>query len=117
MTHPEPPGPSRDEGDHRTETLLPLVRDLITAVHAFNRQVVADIFEHATALTGDPLAAARHLAVIAAGMCSEDHAPTAALGWTLNPAGYRRYRSSRDALSASLQAGRDAAGRQEGNAA
>jgi hypothetical protein len=107
---PAAPAPGRPllTGDALTEALVPLAVDLVHAVHADNRDVVGDVFGHAAALAGDPLTAARHLAVLAAGMCSEDHGPTAALGWTLNPAEYRRLRHTTDALSASLRAGRTA---------
>jgi hypothetical protein len=95
-------------GDELTAALLPLAADLVTAVHALNGVVVGDILEHAAALAGDHLAAARHLAVLCAGMVSEDHSATASLGWTLDPAGYQRRRSTEVALLASLHAGQDA---------
>lgn len=95
-------------GDELTVALVPLAVDLVAAVHALNRAVVADILEHAAALAGDHLTAARLLAVLCAGMVSEDHAPAASLGWTLDPAGYQRRRETEAALLASLHAGRDA---------
>jgi hypothetical protein len=98
-------------GDELTAALIPLALDLITAVHDLNPAVVADILEHAAALTGDHYTAAQHLAVLCAGMASEDHAAAASLGWTLDPAGYRIRRLTEDALAASLHAGRAAAER------
>lgn len=92
-------------GDALMEALVPLAADLVTAVHATNRAVIADILEHARVLAGDPLTAAQHLAVLAAGMASEDHAPAAALGWNRNRALYRQLRATTDALTASLRAG------------
>jgi hypothetical protein len=92
-------------GDELTAALIPLALDLITAIHDLNPAVVADILEHAAALTGDHLTAVRHLAVLCAGMGSEDHAAVASLGWTRDPAGYRIRRLTEDALTASLHAG------------
>lgn len=92
-------------GDELADALVPLAADMVTAAHAKNRPLVGDIFAHATALAGDELVAAQLLAVLCAAMCSEDHAPNASLGWTRNPAEYRRLRSTMDALSASLHAG------------
>lgn len=105
-------------GDDLTTALVPLAVDLVAAVHALKPAVVADILDHAAALTGDHLTAARHLAVLCAGMASEDHSDKAALGWTLDPDGYRVLRSTEEALAASLHAGRNAALRdiQEGAA-
>lgn len=94
-------------GDRLTEALIPLAVDLVAAVHADNRAVVTDLFQHAGALAGGPLAAARHLAVVLAAMCSEDHAPAATLGWTRNPREYRRLKAVMDSLTASLHAGRE----------
>lgn len=95
-------------GDDLTTALIPLAEDLVTAVHALNPSVVGDIIAHAAALAGDPLTAARLLAVLSAAMVSEDHAVSASLGWTLDPAGYQRRRGTEAALLASLHAGRDA---------
>lgn len=92
-------------GDELTTALIPLAVDLVAAVHALNGDVVADILEHAAALAGDHLAAARLLAVLCAGMASEDHAAQASLGWTLDPAGYSSRREFETALAASLHAG------------
>lgn len=93
-------------GDDLTAALLPVASDLVTAVHDHNRADVADALTAAERLAGDPLAAARHLAVLCAGMCSEDHAQVASLGWTLNPVEYRRLKTNADCLTASLRAGR-----------
>lgn len=103
-------------GDELTEALIPLAVDLVAAVHALKQGVVADILDHAAALAGDHLTAARLLAVLCAGMVSEDHSEKATLGWTLNPDGYRVLRSTEEALAASLHAGRaaDLAALQEG---
>lgn len=95
-------------GDDLIDALIPLADHLVKAVHADNDDVVSDIVNHATALVGDPLPAAHALLVICAGMCSEDHGPKAALGWTLNRGEYRRQRKNVDALTASLRAGREA---------
>jgi hypothetical protein len=95
-------------GDALTAALIPLAEDLVAAVHALKSTVVADILDHAAALAGDHLAGARSLAVLCAGMASEDHGVTASLGWTLDPAGYQRRRGREAALLASLHAGRDA---------
>lgn len=95
------------QGDALTAALIPVADRLISAVHALDADLVAQAIADAAELAdGDELLAARHLAVIAAGMCSEDHTPDAALGWTHDPAAYRHFRSRADALTASLRAGR-----------
>lgn len=94
------------QGDDLVTALIPLAERLISAVHAVDPEAVAAVLDDATELAGDFLAANQHLVVLLAGMCSEDHAANAALGWTVNPAEYHRLRSSHDALTASLRAGR-----------
>jgi hypothetical protein len=94
------------DGDALTLALIPIALDLVTAVHALDRAAVAALLDQAALLSSDPLTGARHLAIIAAGMCSEDHAAPASLGWTVNPAAYHQLRSGTDALTASLRAGR-----------
>lgn len=101
-------------GDELIEALVPTVMELITAVHNLDQTAVARVFAEAERLAGNPLAAAWHVAVLAAAMCSEDYAANASLGWTLNPAEYQRLRSRCDALTASLRAGRTALASPEG---
>lgn len=93
-------------GDELTEALLPLLEELVAAVHDLDRERVDAVFAAAEQLVGDPVATARHLAVLTAAMASEDHSVTAALGWTLNPEEYRELRATTDALTASLRAAR-----------
>ena len=95
-------------GDELVEALVPLATDLVKAVHALNPDVVADVLGHAAALTGDPHVAASHLLVVLAGMVSEDHSPSATLGWTRAPGRYRALRATCDSLTASLRAGQEA---------
>lgn len=92
-------------GDELMQALLPTVADLIAAVHDRDSTAVGNVFAEAERLAGGPLPATRYLAVLAAGMASEDHSVSAALGWTLDPDEYYRLRSITDALSASLRAG------------
>jgi hypothetical protein len=94
--------------DELTAALLPTVADLIVAVHDLDQAAVAGAFEEAGRLAGDDLAAARLLAVLAAGICLDDQTLSASLGWTLNPDEYQRLRSRVDALTASQRAGRTA---------
>lgn len=93
-------------GDELTTALIPVADRLISAVHQLDRQAVGEAFVDAGEIAGTDLAGAQLLAVIAAGMCSEDHTPDAALGWTHNPAAYQNLRTRADALTASLRAGR-----------
>lgn len=93
-------------GDDLMRALLPVANDLVTAVHEDDREAVAVALDAAERLACDPVTAARHLAVLCAGMCSEDHAQAASLGWTLNPREYRRLKANVDCLTASLRAGR-----------
>lgn len=93
-------------GDALISALVPIASALIGAVHSLNADEISALFAEATQLAGDHLTAARALTVLLAAWCSEDHAPAAALGWTVNPAEYQRLRSSTDALTASLRAGR-----------
>lgn len=102
---PHPAGTAGLHGDTLIDALIPLADHLVKAVHNDNQAVVADILDHARVLAGDPLTAALALTVLCAGMCSEDHAPAAALGWTRNRATYRELRRTTDALTASLRAG------------
>jgi hypothetical protein len=95
-----------DAQDELTTALIPVADRLVSAVHALDADAVAQARDDAAALAGDELLALRHLAVILAGMCSEDHNPDAALGWTHDPAAYQQFRSRADALTASLRAGR-----------
>lgn len=97
-----------NQGDALTAALIPVADRLVSAVHAMDADLVAQALADAADLAGDYMAGARHLAIIAAGMCSEDHTPDAALGWTHDPAAYRHFRSRADALTASLRAGRTA---------
>lgn len=99
------------QGDELTTALIPVADRLISAVHAVDPEAVAQALDEAATLAGNELGAARHLTVLLAAWCSEDHAAAAALGWTLNPAEYQRLRSSADALTASLRAGRTTAER------
>src|ERR1700761_7268109 len=93
-------------GDELMDALVPTVARLVGAVHDLDRGAVAAAFAEAGRLAGDPLAAAWHLAVLAAGMVSEDPSPSAALGWTRNPELYHQLKSgTTDALTASLRAG------------
>jgi hypothetical protein len=95
-------------GDEVVTALILVPDQLISAVHQLDAAGVTAAFETAGQLALDELAGARHLAVVAAGMCSEDHTPPASLGWTLDPSAYRQFRSRADALTASLRAGRTA---------
>lgn len=93
-------------GDQLVSELVPLADRLVAAVHAMNADEVRQVLTDAAWLAGSSLAGAQHLAVVLAGMCSEDHVPAAALGWTANPAAYHRLRDGCDALTASLRAAR-----------
>jgi hypothetical protein len=93
-------------GDELTTALIPVADRLISAVHAIDPEAVAACLADAQELAGGQLAAAQALTMLLAAWCSEDHTATAALGWTVNPAEYHRQRSSADALTASLRAGR-----------
>jgi hypothetical protein len=93
-------------GDALVTALIPAAQALIDAVHALDADAVNAALGTAMWEATGPLAGLRHLAVLLAAMCSEDHAAPAALGWTVNPAEYHRLRSSADALTASLRAGR-----------
>lgn len=93
-------------GDDLISALVPAASALIDAVHNLDADAVNTALGHAMWEATGPLTGLRHLAILLAGMCSEDHAPAAALGWTVNPAEYHRLRSSTDALTASLRAGR-----------
>jgi hypothetical protein len=97
-------------GDELTTALIPVADRLISAVHAVDADEVSTSLAEATQLAGNRLAAAQALTVLLAAWCSEDHAAGAALGWTVNPAEYHRLRSSADALTASLRAGRTTEG-------
>lgn len=94
------------DGDELIAALIPVADRLVTAVHADDQAAVGQLLDEAGQLAGDHLLGAWHLAVVAAGMCSEDHTPDAALGWTRNRAAYQSLRSTADALTASLRAGR-----------
>lgn len=94
-----------NQGDALTAALIPVADRLVSAVHAMDATAVAQARDDAAALAGHELLALRHLVVVLAGMCSEDHNPDAALGWTHDPAAYRHFRSRVDALTASLRAG------------
>lgn len=94
------------EGDALVTALIPAAQALIDAVHALDADAVNTALGRAMWEAPGPLTGLRHLAVLLAGMCSEDHSAAAALGWTLNPDEYQRLRSSTDALTASLRAGR-----------
>lgn len=93
-------------GDDLIAALVPVALDLVTAVHNDDIAAVDQVSAAATDLAGDPYAAAWALAILCAGMCSEDHAPVASLGWTLNRDEYHRLKPGMDALTASLRAGR-----------
>lgn len=93
-------------GDDLTTALIPVALDLISAVHNLDPDGVAEALGAAQWEATGPLTGLKHLAVLLAAWCSEDHAPAAALGWTLNPGEYQRLKSSADALTASLRAGR-----------
>jgi hypothetical protein len=99
-------------GDELTTALIPVADRLISAVHAVDPTRVAQALADAATLAGPDADYAQHwavlqgLALLLAAWCSEDHAAPAALGWTVNPAEYHRLRSSADALTASLRAGR-----------
>jgi hypothetical protein len=101
-------------GDVLTNALVPVASALIGAVHAMDPEAVAAALADAEELAGGQLAAAQALTVLLAAWCSEDHAPAAALGWTNNPTAYHQYRSTADALTASLRAGRTALAQPEG---
>lgn len=90
-------------GDDLADALIPVVDRLVVALDS---AAVASAFVDAGQLVGNELAGAYWLAVLAAGMCSEDHTPDAALGWTVDPAAYQQLRTRADALTASLRAGR-----------
>lgn len=95
------------QGDEVTEALIPAALDLVTAVHTLDDQAVAAAFDAAAVICGDQLAAAQHLAVIAAGMCSETAEQMQMLGWTLNPDRYRQLTDDGvDSVTASLRAAR-----------
>lgn len=100
--------------DELIGALIPLAEAGIKLVHAGNATAVADLFARAAHLAGDPLTGARAVAVIALGMCSEEHTPAATLGWTRDPARYRQLRANHDALTASLRAGLDDHDRPQG---
>lgn len=90
--------PAEDTSDDVTEALVTTVLSLITAVHRSDSQAIAGAFNVAAALHGgDALAAARHLAVVCAGMCSDTAQAYAALAWTLD---HHEHRSRTDALRA-----------------
>jgi 2-keto-4-pentenoate hydratase len=75
-------------GDDLTQALLPALTDLIMAVHTHDRDAVAEAFNAASAVTGDPLAAATHLAVLGAALGRPDLTLRVQLGWTvLDPMG------------------------------
>jgi hypothetical protein len=93
-------------GDDLIAALIPVSLDFVTAVHDDNATIVNAAFAAAEQAAGDDLTAARALAILCAGMCSEDHAPVASLGWTLNRDEYHRLKPGMDALTASLRAGR-----------
>jgi hypothetical protein len=94
----EPDDEDAADEDAITRALVPVVLNLIGAVHARDATAVAAAFEQAGVLRDDPLAAARHLAVVAAEMCSEHLAAQVALGWALDT--NQDNRSSTDALRA-----------------
>lgn len=95
-------------GDALVTALIPAAQALIDAVHALDPDAVNTALGQAMWEATGPLAGLRHLAVLLAGMCSEDHAPAAALGWTLDPGAYRELRTTCDALTASLRTARTA---------
>jgi hypothetical protein len=95
-------------GDELTTALIPVADRLISAVHAVDPEGVAAALGTAMWEATGPLTGLRHLAVVLAGMCSEDHTAAAALGWTLDPARYRELRTTCDALTASLRTARTA---------
>jgi HNH endonuclease len=111
--------PTGLRGDELMTALVPTLERLITAAHALDGDAVAAALAEAGRLAGSRVAGVTHLAVLAAGACSEDHNPAAALGWTLAPGAYQTLRHTTDALTASLRAGMStgAAGRQNGDAA
>lgn len=75
---------ARLDEDAVTRALVPVALDLITAVHSRDADAVHRAFDAAAVLRADPLAAARQLAIVAAGMCAEDIAAQVALGLTLD---------------------------------
>lgn len=93
-------------GDELMEELVPTAARLVGAVHELDPREVSAIFSEAGRLAGDRLAAAEHLAVLLAGMAPEEHAPSALLGWTLNPDEYHRLKPDVDVMTASIRAGR-----------
>ena len=104
-------------GDELTTALIPVADRLISAVHAVDPEAVAAALADAEEYAGGQLPAAQALTVLLAAWCSEDHSAGAALGWTNNPTAYHQYRSSTDALTASLRAGRTALAQSEGTEA
>lgn len=91
-------------GDALVTALIPAAQALIDAVHALDPDAVSAALGHAMWEAPGPLTGLRHLAIVLAAWCSEDHNETAALGWTLDPDHYRELRSTCDSLTASLRA-------------
>lgn len=73
-------------GDELTDALLPVLTDLIMAVHTRDAAAVAAALNRAAALVGDPLAAATHLAVLGAALGRPDLPLRQQLDWTLEAA-------------------------------
>ena len=71
-------------GDELIAALLPAVADLVVAVHDRDKAAVAEAFAAAELIAADPLAAARALAVLAAGMASPNFSLADQLRWTLD---------------------------------
>jgi hypothetical protein len=85
--HPSP------TGDPRLDKLLPLADRLVQAAHRGDQLGTGTAFADAELLYGDPLTAARALAVLLAGMCPDDSDADDLLSWRLNPTEYHRLRS------------------------
>lgn len=72
------------------ERLVPVAQRLAGAVRDYDQAAVDDAFADAAEITGDRLAGARALAVIAAAMVPVDEPPSQLLGWVEHASEYHR---------------------------
>lgn len=79
-------------GDPRLDKLLPLADRLVRAAHNNHRLGIDTALVDAEAIYGDPVTAARALAVLLAAMCPDDSDADELLSWRRNPEEYRRLR-------------------------
>jgi hypothetical protein len=77
-------------GDPVTDQLLPIALQMIWAVREQDPAAVADLFAAAEEVAGDPVTAARGLAVVACALCPDDLRASQALAWLANPREYHR---------------------------